>query len=159
MFRGSWLPRLRQSAHFSLRAPESGLADLVLVSVEELLGSPSVVDGLASDSVPIEPAALEPVDSEAFEADSEASSDGSEADLKDLPSLIKSGTRTVALQALRDHLAREMRRSQSSRESAVVSRELRETIRELASLGAAEVDEVDEVAARRVARRAAHGSA
>jgi hypothetical protein len=79
---------------------------------------------------------------------------GPDAPSDGLEAVVAAGKRQDSLEAIRDHLAAALMSSQSARESAVVARELRETIRELDSLGVVEVDDVDDIAAQRAKRRA-----
>ncbi|MFF0295560.1 hypothetical protein ACFYST_06115 [Kitasatospora sp. NPDC004614] len=66
-----------------------------------------------------------------------------------------SGDRRSALEAIRDHLARELESTEGPA-AAVLSKELRATIAELDALpGGREADPVDDLSARRAARRSA----
>jgi hypothetical protein len=69
-----------------------------------------------------------------------------------LAETVQKGFQRDSLVAIRDLLAVQLE-SASGREAAVIARELRETLRELQALGGAEVDDVDELAARRSGRR------
>jgi len=71
---------------------------------------------------------------------------------------VSTGSRADALRSVRDLLARNLVVADTPREVAVVARELRELLRELDSLGGAEVDDVDDIAAQRAKRRAAAAS-
>jgi hypothetical protein len=64
----------------------------------------------------------------------------------------KTGDQAKQLAALRDLLARELVGSEG-RGVAALAREYRDTIRELSTISAPEVDEVDELKSRRARRR------
>lgn len=72
---------------------------------------------------------------------------------------IKRGNRRESLTALRDRLAEEIDGATSSRDVAVLAKQLTDVIRELDSLPAAEEASIfDDLAARRAGRRNAAGS-
>lgn len=71
-----------------------------------------------------------------------------------LPTVIASGDHRRALEALRDKLAEELD-SSTGRDAATIAKELRAVLDMLSKLPAtAEVSQVDQLAARRAARRA-----
>ena len=66
-----------------------------------------------------------------------------------------SGDHLRALQELRDLLARRIESTDSGRDTAALSRQLADVLSQIAALSpTTEVDRVDEIAARRSARRA-----
>lgn len=72
---------------------------------------------------------------------------------KDLVNAVESGDRREALEAIRDRLAAEMAGAEG-RDAATIAKELRAVMTELDALPGGEVSKLDDLAARRAARRA-----